>query len=70
MFKKVNLTEESDDLKLRQEEAKKKKPIKSSEGAGQNKGFFANLFGCCSSKKQSAPASNGAKKPEQKPREQ
>ena len=59
-------SDESEEWKFRDEKKKGKKGIKSSEKAGEGGGFFSKLFGCCSSKKSSAPKKNdkGVPQPE------
>lgn len=64
------MSEASDDWQFRANGKDKKKGIKKDKEAGESKGFFANLFGCCTSKKAPPKAAAGAKKPEQKQKPQ
>jgi len=54
VFRDVRLDSHSGseiDERQRRTSEKKKKGIKSEQGEGQKKGFFASLFGCCTSAK-------------------
>jgi len=53
------MSEASDDWQFRANGKEKNKGIKKKKEAGEQKGFFANLFGCCTSKKAPPKAAAG-----------